>query len=169
MDRVDARVAFARGASLMRDWAFGYRALRLNHWSSNAEIIDLPGFGDRPATPVLTGQSVTIAEDARTEPAARALAEYLTGPEEAERIARRYRLPTALSETFRNPDLLVWLPYHFELERALESGRAHPLTPNWPLMARAIAARIHSALTGRMTPREALAAADRDVTRLLSG
>ena len=131
--------------------------------------MDLPGFGDRPATPILTGQSVTIAEDARQEPAAGALAEYLTGREEAERIPHSYRLATALSETYSSAVASARLPYALELERALENGRAHPLTPNWPLMAEAIAARVHAALTGRMTPREALAKADRDVARLLSG
>ena len=169
MDRDGVRAAFARGASVMRDWAFGYRALRVGHWRSASEIIELPAFGGRPATPVLTGQSVTVAEDARTEPAALALAEYLTGREEAVRLAREHRLPTALSETYAGVTVLDWLPYSLELERTLESGRAHPITPRWPWMQRAIAFRVHDALSGRASPRAALAAADREVTALLSG
>ena len=169
MNRDDPRLAFAQGATVMRDWAFGYRALRLADWSSDAEIMDLPGFGDRPAVPVLNGQSVVVAEDARTEPAALALADYLTGPEEAVRLTRRHRLPTPLSESYLGSVVIDYLPYSLELERALETGRAHPITPRWPEMARAIADRVHAALTGRMTPREALAAADRDVNALLAG
>jgi hypothetical protein len=64
--------------------------------------------------------------------------------------------------------VLDWLPYSIELERAIESGRAHPITPRWPEMAALIADHVHAALTGRMTPREALAAADRDVATLLA-
>ena len=169
MNTGDARLAFAQGATVMRDWAFGYRALRLYHWSSDAEIIDLPGFGDRPAVPVILGRSVVVAEDAKTEPAALALAEYLTGRDEAVRVSRRYRLPTALSETYAGSVVIDYLPYSLELERALETGRPHPITPHWPEMAEAIADRVHAALTGRMTPRAALAAADRDVAALLAG
>ena len=65
--------------------------------------------------------------------------------------------------------MLDYLPYSLELERALETGRPHPITPHWPEMAEAIADRVHAALTGRMTPRDALAAADRDVAALLAG
>jgi hypothetical protein len=89
------------GARLLGGWEGaaggrpGQRALRLGHWSSRFEIIDLPGFGDRPAVPVLLGRSVVIAEDAKTEPAALALAEHLTGRAEAVRVAKRYRPPTA--------------------------------------------------------------------------
>jgi multiple sugar transport system substrate-binding protein len=95
-----ARVAFARGASMVRDWAFGYRSLRVDNFRSGTEILELPAFGDRPATPVLVGLSVTVAEDARTEAAALALADYLTGPEEAMRLVKRHRLPTALSASY---------------------------------------------------------------------
>ena len=126
-------------------------------------------FGDGTATPVLTGLSVTVAEDAKTEAAALALADYLTGPEEAVRLAKRHRLPTPLSATYAGADSLDWLPYTIELQRTLESGRAHPITPRWPQIARAIADHVHSALTGRVKPRAALAAADRDVTALLRG
>jgi multiple sugar transport system substrate-binding protein len=168
MNQGDARVALATGATVMRDWAFGYRALRLSRWSSNHDIIELPGFGDRPGTPVIAGFSVTVAQDARTEAAALALADYLTGPEEAIRLAKRHRLPTALSATYEGATVLDWLPYSLELERSLEAAHAHPITPRWPEMAQAIAVRVHAALTGRMTPRAALAAADRDVAALLS-
>ncbi len=169
MNTGDARLAFAQGATVLRDWAFGFRALRVGRWSSGFEIIDLPGFGDRPPVPVLVGRGVVVAEDAKTEPAALALADYLTGRAEAVRVAKHYRLPTALSETYAGAVVLDWLPYSLELERALETGRAHPITPRWPEMADVIADRVHAALTGRMTPRAALAAADRDVAALLAG
>lgn len=169
MNTGDARLAFAQGATLLRDWAFGFRALRVGNWSSGFEILDLPAFGDRPAVPVLVGRSIVVAEDAKTEQAALALAEYLTGRDEAVRVAKRYRLPTALSETYAGSVVLDWLPYSIELERALESGRAHPITPRWPEMAQVIADHVHAALTGRVKPREALAAADRDVAALLAG
>ena len=169
MNAGDARLAFVQGATVLRDWAFGFRALRVGHWSSRFEILDLPAFGDRPAVPVLLGRSVAVAEDAKTEPAALALADYLTGRDEAVRVSRRYRLPTALTETYAGSAVIDYLPYSLELERALESGRAHPITPRWPEMAKVIADRVHAALAGRMTPREALAAADRDVAALLAG
>ena len=53
------------------------------------------------------------------------------------RVSRRYRLPTALSETYAGSVVIDYLPYSLELERALETGRAHPITPHWPEMAEA--------------------------------
>jgi multiple sugar transport system substrate-binding protein len=170
MDEEDARSVFDSGASVMRNWTYAYRASRVSEWDEGTELIELPAFGDGgdPAA-VLKAQIVVVAADAREEPAALALAEYLTGEEEAHRLVRRHRRPTAMSASYLGSDVLDSIPYSLELERTIEAARPLPVSPHWPEISIAIARHVRAALNGRISPREALSTLDARVNAILAG
>ncbi len=172
MDEEESRYAFDHGAGLMRNWTYAYGASEIDDYErvENADIIELPAFGDGEPTALLTGAAVVIAADSADEPVAHALGDYLTGPEEAKRVVERFRVPTALTASYdMGTTVLDHLPYSLELERTLERAQAQPIVPDWIWIQEAIEKRVHAALAGRMSPRAALQAAHREVEGILSG
>ena len=172
MDEEQSRSAFDRGAGLMRNWTYAYGASKVDDFDrvENADIIELPAFGDGEPTALLTGEAVVVAADSADEPVAHALADYVTGPEEAKRVVERFNVPTALTASYdAGTTVLDHLPYSLELERTLERAVAQPVVPDWVWIQEAIAKRVNAALAGRMSPRAALMAAHRDVEGILSG
>ena len=164
-----ARRAFDRGVSLMRNWTYAYGASRMGSWRSTAGVLELPAVGDGEPAAVLSGLNVVVAADAATEEAALALADHLTGDREARRLVDRLKLPTALAASYEDSAVRPGLDYELELERTVAVARANPVTPKWPQIMDALGGHVRAALSGRVPPREALAAADHEVAALLSG
>jgi multiple sugar transport system substrate-binding protein len=171
MEEEDARRAFDRGASVMRNRTYAYRASDVGEWEpwKTAEVIELPAFGSGEPTAIMGGGIVVVAADAAEEEAALALADHLTGDEEAKRVTKRFKLPTAMAATYDDVTILDHIPYSPELERTLEVARPLPASPHWREISAAIARHVHAALTGRESPRGALRAAHGDVNAILTG
>jgi multiple sugar transport system substrate-binding protein len=128
---------------------------------------ELPAFGYGRPVSILNGHSLVVAAEPRSERAAMAFVDFLTGEDEVERAYGRAKIAPALKVAWEEPRLYGTLSFSSELHRSIEQARAMPVSPVWPWISFSIAVNVHDALTGRATPREALRAADRQINRAI--
>jgi multiple sugar transport system substrate-binding protein len=170
----DARLAFADGlATYMRNWSYAAELLRepdpeSGYVAGDFDYIELPAFEGGEAASVLAGFAVVVADKPRDRDAALALADYLTRPKAVRKAARGARMAPALSDSWDDPLVTGPLAVWPELERSIEQARPRPVTPAYPLVSRAIQRNVHAALTGRLSPEEALRRADEQIERALA-
>jgi multiple sugar transport system substrate-binding protein len=170
----DAIVAFARGqATYMLGWPWAAKTLSEPHPVSGYvfdgwDVNELPAFEGGRASGVLVGSAVVVARDARDHDAALALADYLTSVGALNRAVRRHRLAPPLADPWKYPHLIERLPAAYEHHRAIEQARPLPVTPAAPAILLAIQHSVHAALAGRLSPEQALRAADRAIDGALA-
>jgi multiple sugar transport system substrate-binding protein len=93
-------------------------------------------------------------------------ADFLTSPEIEKEMVVRTGVASPLAATYEDPSIAT--PGIEVVRRALEQARPRPVTPAWPLISKAIYGNVHRALTGKVTARQALQAADREIDRALA-
>jgi multiple sugar transport system substrate-binding protein len=59
------------------------------------------------------------------------------------------------------------LPGGLELQKTIEQARPRPVTPAYAFVSEAIYRNVHAALRGRVSPKQALRRADREIERAL--
>lgn len=170
----DAIAAFARGrATYMLGWPRAAETLSEPHPVSGYvpdgwDVYQPPAFEGGRASAVLVGSAVVVARDARDHDAALALADYLTSAGAVRRAIRRHRLAPPLADLWNDPLVTGPLPAATEHQRALEQARPLPVTPAAPAIYPAIQHSVHAALAGRLSPEQALRAADRAIDAALA-
>ena len=80
---------------------------------------------------------------------------------------REFIGPTLDAVAYDDPSLTT--PGIEVVKRSLEQAKPRPVTPAWARVSKAIYENVHAALTGDVTARQALQAADRDIDRALAG
>lgn len=173
-DEEDARLAFAEGrASYMRNWAYAEELMsepdpESGYRRSGYDYIELPAFEGGKAASVLAGYAVVVADEPRDRDAALALADHLTGPDAVREAARRAHLAPALADSWSDGLVTGPLPIWPELERSIEQARPRPVTPAYPLVSAAIYRNVHAALSGEVSPEDALRRADQEIEAALA-
>jgi multiple sugar transport system substrate-binding protein len=165
-----ARREFQGGrATFMRNWPYAY-ALAKRKGSDIRKrfaVAPLPAFEGGDSAGVLGGHNLVISAYSDNPGGALRLVQYLTSPEAMERDAAEYSLAPTLRETYTDPDVQEALPFAAELERAVAQARSRPVTPVYPQVSQAIYENVYRALTGDLSPQDALARADRDIEEAL--
>jgi trehalose/maltose transport system substrate-binding protein len=116
---------------------------------------------------VLVGHDVVVARKAKNRDAALVLADFLASPHIEAQLVNRTGVASPLTATFE--DQSITTPGIEVVRRALEQAKPRPVTPAWAGISEAIYENVHAALTGDITARQALRAADRDIDRALAG
>jgi multiple sugar transport system substrate-binding protein len=166
-----ARRHFQQGRStFMRNWPYAY-ALAKRKGSdirNRFAVAPLPAFEGGGRAGVLGGHNFVISAYAENPGGALRLLEYLTSPEAMERDAVEYSLAPALSETYEDPDVKDALPFAAELKQAVEQAKSRPVSPVYSQVSQAIYKNVNAALSGQMSPEDALAKAEEDMNRALA-
>jgi multiple sugar transport system substrate-binding protein len=161
-----ARREFQGGrATFMRYWPYAY-ALAKRKGSdirNRFAVAPLPAFEGGKTAGVLGGHNLVISVHSDNPGGALRLVQYLTSPEAMKRDAAEYSLAPTLRKTYSDPDVQDALPFASELEQAVEQAKSRPVTPVYPQVSQAIYENVYRALTGEMSPQDALAQADQDI------
>ena len=161
-----ARREFQGGrATFMRNWPYAY-ALAKRKGSdirNRFAVAPLPAFEGGKTAGVLGGHNLVISVHSDNPGGALRFVQYLTSPEAMERDAAEYSLAPTLRKTYADPDVQDALPFATELEQAVEQAKSRPVTPVYPQVSQAIYENVYRALTGEMSPEDALAQADADI------
>ncbi len=169
MREEEVRTAFQRGDALFeRNWPYAW-ALHQRPGSpvrGRVGVAPLPGPQPGTGAGTLGGWHVGVSRfsDARQE--AIRLVRWLTSRPVQKTMVRRLGWNPGRRDLYRDRDLIRELPHLPRLEAALRAARPRPPVPWYPQMSGVLQRHLSAAISGRVTPAAALAAAEREIAAL---
>jgi multiple sugar transport system substrate-binding protein len=165
----EARTAFESGrASFMRNWPYAYSVGKKNKNAPPFEVAPYPTFEGGGKAGILGGHNDVISVYSKNPGAALALVDYRTTEADQTVKASQYSLPPALASTYDKPEVKKAIPYAAELKQAIEQAKSRPVSPVYPQISEAIYKNINEALSGAVSPEEALKTAQSEMKQALA-
>jgi multiple sugar transport system substrate-binding protein len=164
-----SRRAFESGnATYMRNWpyafALGNQAAKVK---GKFEVAPLPEFEGGQAASILGGHNLVISAFSENPGGALKLIDFLTGEKIQEQDAAEFSLAPVLASTYEAASVKKALPFAADLKQAVEQARSRPVSPVYPQISQAIYKNVNAALSGQMSPEEALKKAQSDMEQAL--
>ena len=82
--------------------------------------------------------------------------DFLSSKEEAVTLASEFSLPPAIASAYDDPAVKKALPFSAELKQAISQAKPRPVSPVYPQISAAIYKNVNEALSGAVSPEEAL-------------
>ncbi|GAB3616340.1 ABC transporter substrate-binding protein [Okibacterium endophyticum] len=166
----ETRRAFEAGtAALERNWTYAYVLGQQNpEIAGKFEIQPLPAFegGTGEGASVLGGVNMVISTFSANPGAALKAIDYITSDEAQVLAATKGQAPT-LDAAYEDAQVQEALPFWEPLKAGVEQAVARPVTPVYALVSQAIYTNVNKALSGEVTPEQALEQADTDINKAL--
>lgn len=167
------RFAFQNGEALfMRNWPYAYPLLddpERSQVAGRVGVAPMPGAPGGAPTAALGGALLALNARSDVPRLALRLIEYLTAPERMLERARALGQYPARRSLYGRPELDAALPVSSEdALTVVERAVPRPVTPLYTELSEALQIRLHNALTGQESPREALARAAQEMRAKLA-
>jgi multiple sugar transport system substrate-binding protein len=165
-----ARRAFESGrVSFMRNWSYAYA---LNQKAPKVKdrftVEPLPPFEGGGRAGILGGNGPFLSAYSENPEGGLLFIDHLTSPETLKLNMAEYSLPSVLEATYEDPDVQKAIPYSAELKRAIEQARPRPVSPVYTQISAAIYKNVNRALSGEVSPEEALAQGHKEIDEALA-
>jgi multiple sugar transport system substrate-binding protein len=164
-----ARRAFEAGrATFMRNWPYAYATGKKNKNAPEFKVAPFPTFQGGGKAGILGGHNLVISAYSKNPGGALALIDYLTGEEAEKRDAADYSLAPVLQATYDDPDVQKAMPFSDELKQAISQANSRPVSPVYTQISQAIYKNVNEALSGKVTPEEALKTGQSEMEKALA-
>ena len=127
----------------------------------------MPG-GDKPGASVIGNWLVAIPKTSANKDLAFDFVKWLTEAEQQRRNALEAGNPPTRVSVFKDPEMLKTHPYYTAQLEALRRSSPRPRTPYWMEIENSYGVYLSQALSGVLTPAQALAQAQEEVVRIVS-
>jgi multiple sugar transport system substrate-binding protein len=163
-----ARRAFEAGrATFQRNWPYAYAIGKQNKRAPEFKTMPFPEFEGGGKAGILGGHNLVISAFSKNPGGALKLIDYLTQPESIKRDAAKYSLAPVLTETYDDPAVKKALPFAADLKQAVEQANSRPVSPVYTQISQAIYKNVNEALSGKVSPEEALKTGQSEMERAL--
>ncbi len=165
-----ARLAFEGGrATFMRNWSYAFATgNKAPKVKGRFEVTPLPPFEGEGTGGVLGGNGPVVTSFGDNPKGAVLFADFWTSPETIRRNAADYALPPVLNATYEEPSVKKAIPYAAELKQAVEQASPRPVSPVYPQITQAIYKNVNAALSGDVSPEQALKTGQADIEKALA-
>jgi len=167
----ESRRAFESGKyAFMRNWPYAY-ALGNQKGSKVAhkfKVAPFPSFEGAGKAGILGGHNLVISAYSKNPQGAVKLIDYLTSPEVEKINAAQFSIAPTLNATYDDAAVKKALPFAQELRQAVTQAKARPVSPVYPQISQAIYRNVNAALSGQMSPQDALKKADSQINSALA-
>jgi multiple sugar transport system substrate-binding protein len=152
-----ARRAFEAGrATFQRNWPYAYAIGKDNKDAPKFEVAPFPEFEGGGTAGILGGHNLVISAFTDNPGGSLKLIDYLTSEESIKRDATDYSLAPVLEATYDDPAVQKALPFAPELKQAIAQAKSRPVSPVYTQISQAIYKNVNQALSGQVSPEEAL-------------
>jgi multiple sugar transport system substrate-binding protein len=156
--------------TFLRTWPGGYAESNAkgSKVKGKFEVAPLPEFEGAGRGGILGGHGTVISVYSKNPGGALAVADYLASPSTQKTFATVNTQAPVLKETYDDPDVAKVQPFIKELRQAVEQAQPRPVSQVYPQISQAIYKNVNQALSGQMSPADALKKAQSDIENALS-
>jgi multiple sugar transport system substrate-binding protein len=159
-------------ATFMRNWPYAY-ALDQKKGSKVAgkfKVMPFPPFqgGTGKGASILGGHNFVISAYSKNPGAALKLTDFFISPEVQKTEFLKYSLAPTLASVYDDPDIKKQYAFADQLKQAVSQAHARPVSPVYPQISQAIYNNVNSALSGKVSPQQALTTANDQITKALA-
>jgi multiple sugar transport system substrate-binding protein len=166
-----SRRAFESGKpAFMRNWPYAY-ALGNQKGSDvkgKFKVAPFPQFEGAGKAGILGGHNLVISAFSKNPKGAVTLIDFLVSPEIQKQDAADFSLAPVLNATYDDPAVKKALPFAAELKQAVAQAKSRPVSPVYPQISQAIYKNVNEALSGQVSPQDALKKADSEINSALA-
>jgi multiple sugar transport system substrate-binding protein len=167
----ESRRAFESGKyAFMRNWSYAY-ALGNAKGSKVAhkfKVAPFPTFEGGTSAAILGGHNLVISAYSKNPKGAVQLINYLTSPEVEKVNFAKFSITPTTTATYSDPEVQKSIPFADALLKNVQAAHARPVSPVYPQISQAIYKNVNAALSGQMSPQDALKKADSQINSALS-
>jgi multiple sugar transport system substrate-binding protein len=164
-----ARRAFESGrVTFLRNWPYVYAtANRAKSTKGNFKVIPFPEFEGGGTAGILGGANLVISSFSENPGGALKFIDYMTSEQRQTEDVVKFSDATPLKSVYEDPAVQKAQPFAAELKTAVENSKSRPVSPVYPQISQAIYKNVNQALSGQMSPEEALQNAQSEMERAL--
>lgn len=170
MKEEEVRAFFGGGrAAFERNWPYAW-ALHQEEGSpvrGRVGIAPLPAFPGGESASTLGGWHVGISAFTDLPKESRRLVEYILSFPVQKRLALRLGWNPGRTDVYRDPEVLAAAPHLAELREVFQNTLPRPALPYYTLFSEILQRYLNRALSGRIEPAAALAAAEREAGKIV--
>jgi multiple sugar transport system substrate-binding protein len=162
--------AFQTGKyAFMRNWPYAYA---LNEKAAKVKgkfkVMPFPDFEGGGKAGILGGHNSVISAYSKNPGAALKLIQFIGSPEIQKAYAVQFSLTPVRNDAYDDPAVKKALPFSAELKQAVEQAKARPVSPVYPQISQAIYNNVNAALSGKVSPQDAMKTADDQINKALA-
>ncbi len=164
-----ARRAFESGrATFMRNWPYCYAlAQKADATKGKFAVAPLPEFEGGGKAGILGGANLVISTYSKNPGAALKFIDYMTHEERQSEDVVKFSDASPLKSVYEDPAVQKAQPFSDELKAGVEQAKSRPVSPVYPQISAAIYKNVNQALSGAMSPEDALKNAQSDMEKAL--
>jgi multiple sugar transport system substrate-binding protein len=171
MKEEETRAFFQEGNALFeRNWPYAWSL----HQAPGSAVAGVTGAAPIPAfepgrgASCMGGWHVGLSRYADAAAQGAKLISFLTSYETQKKIALGLGWNSGRKDVYDDPEVAGRLPYYRDLRGVIERARPRPVVPYYNQVSEILQRRLNAALAGRVSPEEALSAAQREIRSVLS-
>ncbi|MEO8040169.1 MAG: ABC transporter substrate-binding protein [Betaproteobacteria bacterium] len=164
-----SRVLFGRGGAVfLRNWPYAWQLFERagSPVRGKVGVAPLPHAPGQPSVAALGGWQLGVNAFSTRPLAAQRLVAFLASAPAQRALALAYGYSPPRRSLYTDPGLVAAQPFLASLRTVFESARPRPVSPYYVALSQELQAQFSAVLTGRATPRSALAAVAADAARL---
>jgi multiple sugar transport system substrate-binding protein len=164
-----ARRTFEAGkATFMRNWPYCYAlAQKAPKTKGKFAVAPFPAFEGGGKAGILGGANLVISTFTKNPGGALKFIDYMTHPERQSEDIVKFSDASPLNAVYEDPAVKKAQPFSDELKTAVEQAKTRPVSPVYSQVSAAIYKNVNKALSGNVSPEEALKTAQTDMDRAL--
>jgi multiple sugar transport system substrate-binding protein len=156
-------------ATFMRNWPYAY-ALGEKKGTKVAgkfKVMPFPTFEGGGKAAILGGHNFVISVYSTNPGAALKLTDFFLSPEAQKIEFMDFSVAPTLSSVYDDPDVKKKYAFAAELKESVSQAKARPVSPVYPQISEAIYNNVNAALSGKVSPEDALKTADGQINKAL--
>ena len=166
----ESRRYFESGkATYMRNWPYAYAlGEKAKAVKGKFDVVPFPEFEGGGKAGILGGHNQVVSVYSKNPGGALKWIDYLTGKEHQKLQLLDFSQSSTLVATYDDPDIQKKYAFATQLRDAISQAKSRPVSPVYPQVSQAIYKNVNAALSGKVTPEQALQTAQTEMDKALA-